>query len=374
VVVNNPAPSNNQSGEQTSASDTARMYVTNDHDSSAKRATSVSQRFNNERKYDGSPSSDLTAVISRYNDCKSDYSLTNTEMRQFAHNLFAGDAKRFYNTYLNIWRSPTIEGVLKAMTSRFIHASQRNAVTAELRAQSIAKKLKSIPDTKEALSAIYRRIEKLNPMCSPECVGGRHKRSFLRRAELPETWATDACAQYTTNQNMTFAMLYQLLMLAIVQQQEIDEARLQAMQHHHDTSYVEGEDNFYGGRLANRIQGRSRASPRGGARRPFRPPRPRDKSTVQCFKCSKFGHFANEFSTRRDVSMIDAVTARVKRYEGDSQAVAETLYEMADYSDLQDELTDAELVSTGIFEALFEDEIKGAEEKNGDGAPNQNFT
>jgi hypothetical protein len=112
------------------------------------------------------------------------------------------------------------------MTSRFIHPSQRKAVTAELRAQSIAKELKSIPDTKEALMAIYRRNEKLNPMSSPECVGDGHKESFLGRAVLSETWATEAFAQYTTSQNMTFGMLFQPLMSAIVQQQQIDEVRV----------------------------------------------------------------------------------------------------------------------------------------------------
>jgi hypothetical protein len=74
-------------------------------------------------------------------------------------------------------------------------------------------------DAKDALTNIYRRIEKMNPMCSLECVGDRHKGTFLRRAVLSESWATDSCAQYTANQNMSFATLYQLLTAAIVQQQ-----------------------------------------------------------------------------------------------------------------------------------------------------------
>jgi Zinc knuckle len=377
VIVNHSAPYNNQAGEQTSASDAARTFVTNEHESSARRATSVAQRFTDERKYDGSPSSDLTAVIARYNDCRADYSLTDTEMRRFAHNLFSGDAKRFYDTDLSIRRTPTIDGVVQAMTSHFIHASQRNAVTAELRAQSIAKELKSVPDTKEALVAIYRRIEKLNPMCSPEFVGDRHKGSFLRHAVLSEAWARcvlRACAQYTASQNMTFATLYQLLNSAIVQQQEIDEARLQAMQHQHDISYVDPKDSFYGGRFANRIpSSKSRPSFRGGARRSFHTSRPRDKSSVQCFKCSTRGHFANECPTKRDMSMIDAVRARVKRYGGDPQAVAETLYEVAEYSDLQEEFGDADLVTTGIFEALFEDEIKEVDEGDKSDTQRQSF-
>jgi hypothetical protein len=182
-------------------------------------------------------------------------------MRSFTHNLFSGDAKRFYDTDRSIRRTPTIDGVLHAMTSHFIHASQRNAVTSEPRAQSIAKELKSVPDTKEALVAIYRRIEKLNPMCSPEFVGDRHKGSFLPHGVLSEECSTDACAQYTASQNMTFATLYHLINSAIVQQQEIDEARLQAMQHQHDISYDDPEDSFYGGRFANRItSSKSRAS------------------------------------------------------------------------------------------------------------------
>jgi hypothetical protein len=49
------------------------------------------------------------------------------------------------------------------------------------------------------------------------------------------------------------------------------------------------------------------------------------------------------------MSVIDAVMAGVKRYGGDPQAVAETLYEVAEYSDLQEEFCDANLDTTGIF-------------------------
>jgi len=61
--------------------------------------------------------------------------------------------------------------------------------------------------------------------------------------------------------------------------------------------------------------------------------------------------------------MIDAVRARVKQYGGDAEAVAETLYEMAAQSDLQDELADNEAVATGIFESLFEEELHFADER-----------
>jgi hypothetical protein len=170
VVVNNSTQADSGETERTTAANTAAAFANGDRESQAKRATSAAQRFTDERKYDGSPSSDLAAVIACYHDCKTDYGLR-TEMRRFAHNLFSGDAKRFYDQNIAIQSARTIEGVLNCITSHFIHASQRNAVTTELRSQSIAKEMKNGCETKDALTNIYRRIEKLNPMCSPECVG-----------------------------------------------------------------------------------------------------------------------------------------------------------------------------------------------------------
>jgi DNA-binding FrmR family transcriptional regulator len=354
VVVTNPQSGMgaNAASPASAIENSASTFVNNDRESMAKRATSVAQRFTEERKYDGSPSSDLAAVIARYNDCKADYNLTEMEMRKFAHNLFSGDAKRYYDSDITVQSARTVEGVLNAVTSHFIHASQRNAVTSELRAQSIAKEVANGADAKEALTTIYRRIEKLNPMCSPECVGDRHKGTFLRRAVLSEQWSSDACAQYTANQGMSFATLYQLLTAAIVQQREIDEAKQQAMQHIHDTSYT--DEVLYGGRLRNNSF-RQNIPVRGRGRRPFRYDRPKDRGSVRCFKCSKMGHFASECPTKNDTSMIDAVRARVKQIGGDSRAVAETLYELATCSDLQEEFESLDSTANGVFESLFDE-------------------
>jgi hypothetical protein len=270
LVVNNSAHTDSGEIERKIAANAAAAFTNGDRESQSKRATSVAQRFTDERKYDGSPSSDLAAVIARYHDCRADYGLSEMEMRRFAHNLFSGDAKRFYDHNITVQSARTIEGVLDCITSHIIHSSQRNAITTELRSQSIAKEIRTGCDTKDALSNIYRRIEKLNPMCSPKCLGDRHKGTFLRRAVLSESWSTDACAQYTAKQNMS--TLYQLLTAAIIQQQEIDEARQQAMQHTSDTVFV--EEVLYGGRLrTNMIRDTSAmrgGAMRGGARRPFR--------------------------------------------------------------------------------------------------------
>jgi hypothetical protein len=158
VVANNSTQADSSETERTTAANTAAAFANGYRESQAKRATSVAQRFTGERKYDGSPSSDLAAVIARYHDCKADYGLSEAEMRRFAHNLFSGDAKRFYDPNIAIQSARTIEGVLNCITSHFIHASQKNAVTTELRFQSIAKEKKNGCETKDALSNIYRRI------------------------------------------------------------------------------------------------------------------------------------------------------------------------------------------------------------------------
>jgi hypothetical protein len=191
-------------------------------------------------------------------------------------------------------------------------------------------------------------------MCSPEFVGARHKGNFLRKAVLSENWAKNACFHYTANQHVTFSMLHQLLTAALVQQKRMDESRQNAMLHSGDIGYV--EDTFYGGHFSTGNRGRHfrcRLVPNAGSLRPFRKSKAHDGSSVKCFKCGTCGHFANECPNKGNSSMKDAVRARVREYGGNSRAVAETLYEMADNFDLQEELGANETIAHGVFESLF---------------------
>jgi hypothetical protein len=77
------------------------------------------------------------------------------------------------------------------------------------------------------------------------------------------------------------------------------------------------------------------------------------------------------------MSMIDAVRARVKQQGGDTQSIAETLYEMAAQTDFQDEIGSGETISAGVFESLFEEGVQAVDgEKQDDPTdtpPNANF-
>jgi hypothetical protein len=81
VVLTNPQSGMgaNAASSDSAMENSASIFVNNDRESMEKRATLVAQRFTEERKYDGSPSSDLAAEIARYNDCKANYNLTEME-------------------------------------------------------------------------------------------------------------------------------------------------------------------------------------------------------------------------------------------------------------------------------------------------------
>jgi hypothetical protein len=82
VVLTNPQSGMgaNAASPASAMENSASTFVNNDRESMAKRETSIAQRFTEERKYDGSPFSDLAAVIARYNDCKADYNLTEMKL------------------------------------------------------------------------------------------------------------------------------------------------------------------------------------------------------------------------------------------------------------------------------------------------------
>jgi DNA-binding FrmR family transcriptional regulator len=61
--------------------------------------------------------------------------------------------------------------------------------------------------------------------------------------------------------------------------------------------------------------------------------------------------------------MIDAVRARVKQIGGDSRAVAETLYELATCSDLQEEFKSIDSTVNGVFESLFDEHAMVVDEE-----------
>jgi hypothetical protein len=157
VVVNAGARAENASeAAATAARSGSGMILPSEQELSACKATSVAQRFTDERKYDGSPSSDFGSVISRYQDRKADYALSDNELRRFFHIFFSRDAKRFYDTDPSISRATSIEIVRDIIAAHFIHSSQRNAITSELGTLSIAKEMRNGTDSREALTLVLR--------------------------------------------------------------------------------------------------------------------------------------------------------------------------------------------------------------------------
>jgi hypothetical protein len=113
-----------------------------EREAEAKRSQQVSHRFPEEVKYTGAPDADLSKVLGKMRDCITDLSLSPTESRKYAHNLFTDDAKRFFDDDQDIKAAATLDRVTELVSERFISSTARTSAEAYLEGLQIARLMK----------------------------------------------------------------------------------------------------------------------------------------------------------------------------------------------------------------------------------------
>ena len=181
----------------------------------------INVRFKNkESKYSGSDEEHLQDFIDAYITTAEDYQLTARERLQYFHNLFRGDALRFYNMSIKN-RCSTFDEAIRAIYSHFNSPDVQQRVKTDLSNLSLAKFADKEGSMPKGLSALATYIANRTPQCPPCFRTEANKVDFLKQAVLDQPWAKEILVRI--NPVTQFQSLYTELANALQLHQEVQE-------------------------------------------------------------------------------------------------------------------------------------------------------
>ncbi len=161
----------------------------NDASSTARNAIHIAKLFSSEdRNYSDNDDEGYEEFVDQYLAASRDLSLSPFERLQFLHNLFYGEALRFYNSNV-AGRAREFPEALLMMKDQFKSASKQQ-VKAELSELSCSKFLgRSGGDERKAFKELKNHIERRLLLCPTTWRHETHKICFLRDSLVSEDWA-----------------------------------------------------------------------------------------------------------------------------------------------------------------------------------------
>ena len=187
----------------------------------SKIAHNISSRFKKDDRYTGKIGEDIQEAINNYRDCAEDFHLGDEQMLRFFHNIFDGEAKRFYRSHV-IQRATDFNSAASLMVKEFNSLTRQNRVRKLL--QNL--RLSRIIDTKripvsEALEELRETITKYTPQGPPTHQSEQDKTEYLHDAVIGVEWAKSVLTQsLAAIPPWTFQQLYTALDAAWLQEQK----------------------------------------------------------------------------------------------------------------------------------------------------------
>ena len=158
-------------------------------------------RFKNRDKFTGKLGEDLTEHINNYIDASQDYCLDQDNKFAFFHNIFEGEAKRFYREKVRE-RCGNFEQACQIMQDEYNNITRQNRIRKylqSLRIQSLmnTKKL----NTAEALEELRENIPRFAPQGPRTHRSGEDKVEYLYKAVVGAPWAKSVLANSQSTVN-----------------------------------------------------------------------------------------------------------------------------------------------------------------------------
>lgn len=313
AMANQPRPNGARGAPEAAKVEESRALA-----SSRKVAESFARRLQDHQKYSGAPDSDLELAFSLFSTCMSDNAVPETDAIKFAHNMFTGEARRFYTSSSSALAATSVSELKEILIDRFISPAAQSAISRELDSLSVAQKMAKDHSTpREALDSIYNLIVKKGPLAEVQNRSDRALGNYLRKSVLSERWSLVPAQEFTADPEMTFADLHQALISAILSEEEAAAARARAFAETASTHYLSEDtdrasfcvNTMYGGQYnaARKSHGNVHQQPRRSSNERATSSA---SNTLRCFRCNQPGHFARQ--CRSGPSFTEAVKARLK--------------------------------------------------------------
>ena len=277
-------------------------------------AHKIAMRFRDERqKFSGAVGEFFNDFVADYTRAASDYDLSSKQKLQYMHNLFTGDAKRFYNKIESY--AATFPQAVEMIEKEYNSCVRQDRCKNYLSSLRVTKFVADGLETSAALEKTYKVITKLAPQVPQSHRGEAHKVEFLRGAVVGYDWATEPLSRIATH-NLSFQMSYGELESALHLAKEGQLARVRDSV---SVKTAKNEDDFSGimyqsqGRYLNRHQGLRTRPPTQGyhAQQPRQSFGKNDPLKVMgCFNCGEPNHCISDCP-----KAINAAIAAKRRLE-----------------------------------------------------------
>jgi len=174
----------------------------------------VEERYSGDaRKFSGARDEAVHEYIADYQRVCCEYGLTHAQCLQCMHNMFAGEAKRFYDIHVEGAVVTFAEAVQK-LNDEYNSPARQAAVKWELASLRVSILVAKGQTEMAALTSVHQTISKLAPQLPPSHRGDAHLVDFLHRAVVGMPWAFQPLCRIATN-GLSFSQLHGELSLTL---------------------------------------------------------------------------------------------------------------------------------------------------------------
>ena len=304
----------------------------------------INQRFKaKEYKYSGSDEEVLQDFIDAYMATAEDYRLSAADKLQLFHNLFRGDALRFYYAHVK-GRYSTFAEAFRAVFAHFNSADVQQRVKADLMTLSLAKFSEKHGGMPKGLSSLANYIANRTPQCPPSFRSELNKIDYLKQEVIDQPWARDTLVRISPTTQ--FQSLYTELANALQLHEEVQ--RRSAGSSYRPGLSIKDNKPFIYFTQPRVVKSMTKAM--------F----PGNEHDTRCWNCGLKGHRVNECDKELDLKSIAAKKADYYAKKGSRRnASRRVLFELvngiSELCELDDEKEPAACVKP-FFGDLLEDE------------------
>ena len=189
-------------------------------------AHNIASRFKREERYSGKIGENINEVIDNYCHAADDYNLNEDQKLRYFHNIFDGEAKRFYCTSI-AGTQASFDAAVQRMLQEFNSITRQNRVRKLLQNLRLSHFLKTKNGSvSEGLEELRETITGYTPQGPKTRRSDPDKTEYLHDALIGTEWAKPVLTQSLAfTPPWTFQQMYTALDAAWLQEQKQNESR-----------------------------------------------------------------------------------------------------------------------------------------------------
>jgi hypothetical protein len=289
-----------------------------------KRAHNIATRWQDKDKFSGSIAAvpSLDDIRNKHIDHAKTTRCLPTERLSLIHHILKDESNRFFQSQIKGKASLYSED-FDMLRKEFCNPARQHQTKAMLDGMRISTLMSEKITRVKALAEAYFLFERFNSQCPPAFVGDAHKVSMLARTVQDEPWAANVLEDNMI-QPMAYHDFHSRLSAALTLR---DETLARASNTHsllYGTQYATTRHKARRNNYQPIVQSQPSMSPV-------------DKAKRRCWRCDVLGHYADECTSPRRLTMTDAFRAPIASQENNDKASAQVLFQFSRQVDIREQ-------------------------------------